>query len=78
LSGRLSYGIPEILATTKEVGMSSGAYGERDAAHAGNSVKKPACNGQKSAEAIVVKGRRETCGHGEGPNIMNKEDYEAP
>ena len=78
MSGKLSYGNPGILATTKEVGMSSGAYGERNAAHAGNSVKKPACNRQKSAEAIVVKRRRETCGHGEGPNIINKEEYEAP
>ena len=39
--------------------MSSGTYGERKAAHAGNNVKKPACNRQGSAEAIVVKRRGE-------------------
>jgi hypothetical protein len=30
--------------------------------------KKPAGNTQESAEAIVAKRRRETCGHDEGPN----------
>jgi hypothetical protein len=37
--------------------------------------KKPAGNRQESAEAIVAKHRRETCGHDEGPNINKRKEY---
>ena len=55
--------------------MSSGAWERSDAAPVGDKSKKPAGDRQESAEAIVAKRRRETCGHDEGPNINNREEH---
>jgi hypothetical protein len=55
-------------------GVSSGAWQRIDAAPVGNKVMKLSGDRQESAKAIVIKSRRETCGHGEGPNSNHKEE----
>jgi hypothetical protein len=55
-------------------GVSSGACERTSAAPDGNKEKKPAGERQESAKAIVAKHCRETCGHDEGPNIINREE----
>lgn len=71
MSGILVYGNPDVESTRKPVGCLP-VPGSGNAASVGNKAKKPADDRQESAEAIVAKRHRETCGQGEGPNIMEQ------
>ena len=72
--GRVVYGNPDVMSTTKGVGCLPVPGSDQMQRLSAIKSKKPAGDRQESAEAIVAKRRRETCGHDEGPNINNREE----